>query len=93
MSMPMPYWILSPSYRGKVEGIGSNEYSRGAGLYISFANPTIRHCIFNRDHVGTYGGGIFIKGWSSFKDPPLIENCEFANNFSSHYGPGTHPVE
>jgi len=58
--------------------------SRGAGMYINSASPTIQNCTFNGNDSEKYGGGIACEAVTSLQ----ILDTDFIGNFAAFSGGG-----
>ncbi|MCH9031709.1 MAG: T9SS type A sorting domain-containing protein, partial [candidate division Zixibacteria bacterium] len=58
-----------------------HNFDQGGAVRCSSSSPVIRNCLFSANS-SVRGGAIYCKDLAS----PLIESCEFSNNFSNHYG-------
>ncbi len=61
---------------------GSN--TRGAGLLIEGADPTVRDLIIEDCSSSSDGGGIYVRNWCS----PALSDIVVRNNYSGRYGGG-----
>jgi predicted outer membrane repeat protein len=68
--------------------IGNAVEHFGGGMYNNsgVTGPFLVRCTFEDNFAGWYGGGFY----NSYSGRPLIENCIFVTNSSSHWGGAIH---
>ncbi|HCO97061.1 MAG TPA: hypothetical protein DIU00_24495 [Phycisphaerales bacterium] len=68
--------------------IGNSVEHFGGGMYNNSgeSGQFLIRCTFKDNFAGWYGGGFY----NSYNGKPLIENCIFVNNSSSHWGGAIH---
>ncbi|MCI0363001.1 MAG: hypothetical protein L0219_03920 [Phycisphaerales bacterium] len=62
--------------------------SFGAGLFSTFAAPTVVRCTFTSNLVTSGGGAVGIEGGYSELQGPSFLNCIFSKNTSTYHGGG-----